>query len=326
MQIKSTFVVLSYNHYDFVVDSLRSIELQTESVCQLIIADDNSTDGTQNKIRSFVAETKIPSVVYIERKENLGIVKNLVDALSYVTGDYIFLQAGDDLSSSDRVVRTVAEMDKNSANAACTSYEIINANSKRVKCVKRKGFFKSPLPIVKNGSSPPPYGFAFKNSFLPRVLRINSALKNEDDYLGFDAILNGGLLVIADCLYSYRIHSSSISSWSRLEKSNRSYLNSFLADLDTRISNFESWLLLLKDAAVEGHISPLTHLQCIRIIEKKIEIKAFLANETCESVFARFKLCINSIGCLGVPDFLCVIFGKSGALLLRELRRIKVKL
>jgi GT2 family glycosyltransferase len=57
MDNKSLIVIVTYNSQDFIYDCLKSIASQTFDMWQLIVIDNNSSDGTVDKIREFRNQT-----------------------------------------------------------------------------------------------------------------------------------------------------------------------------------------------------------------------------------------------------------------------------
>lgn len=86
-------VVLCYNHRKYIDKCLESIiAQQTGYSYEILLADDCSPDGTAKA----VAERYEKQVRILERKENLGLCKNMYDAYMQAQGKYIFTCSGDD--------------------------------------------------------------------------------------------------------------------------------------------------------------------------------------------------------------------------------------
>ena len=91
-----TVVCLTYNHRNFIAQAIKSfISQKTTFPFGILIADDCSTDGTQEIVRYF--KDKYPSqITAIFRERNLGPYDNSVDAYSRVVSDYFIYCDGDD--------------------------------------------------------------------------------------------------------------------------------------------------------------------------------------------------------------------------------------
>lgn len=93
--IKVSIVCITYNHEKFIsrtIDSFLSQEVNFQY--EIIIADDSSTDTTQTIIKRYASNNE--SVVSILRKKNIGVQKNLIDAFTRTSGEYVILCEGDD--------------------------------------------------------------------------------------------------------------------------------------------------------------------------------------------------------------------------------------
>jgi glycosyltransferase involved in cell wall biosynthesis len=83
-----------YNHEDFVVECLNSVQNQTYQNIELIVVDDFSTDGSVAVIKHWQKEH--PKIVFVRNKENLGITKSFNSAVRRSCGKYLIDLAADD--------------------------------------------------------------------------------------------------------------------------------------------------------------------------------------------------------------------------------------
>ena len=96
MQPNISIVMLSYYHEKYIKKAIESILCQvTDLTYELIIADDCSKDATR-KIISDYANRYPDKIKPIYNEINLGITKNLYNAISHCTGKYISFLSGDD--------------------------------------------------------------------------------------------------------------------------------------------------------------------------------------------------------------------------------------
>jgi len=114
-----TFLVITYNHEDFILQHLESIKFQ---ICnygkghnfQLIIADDCSRDKTIEYIKRWLNfnGSLFKSIKILENHENLGTCKNYVRGIRNIEGNYFKTLAGDDLYGRDNIFKAVALLKK----------------------------------------------------------------------------------------------------------------------------------------------------------------------------------------------------------------------
>lgn len=83
----------TYNSENTIAETIRSVLNQSEPKYEIVIIDDNSKDGTVNKIRS-IKDNRIRLMV---NKKNLGCGKNLQKCKDKAKGDIVVFLAGDDL-------------------------------------------------------------------------------------------------------------------------------------------------------------------------------------------------------------------------------------
>jgi len=93
--MKISIFITSYNQKNYLKEAIESALAQTLPPCQIIIVDDNSSDGSQELIGSF--HSKYPHLIQpIYHRRNTGVAKVRFDALKTVKGDYVTYMDGDD--------------------------------------------------------------------------------------------------------------------------------------------------------------------------------------------------------------------------------------
>ncbi len=105
-----TFVILTYNQEQYVVEHLESIKYQIEHFGEnikihFILADDASNDKTVYKVKRWIESNKnlFLSVKFIIAVENKGIVSNIISALKNIKTEYYKILAGDDIYFQNNV-------------------------------------------------------------------------------------------------------------------------------------------------------------------------------------------------------------------------------
>lgn len=92
-------LILTYNHQDFIEDSLMGVIDQEGSFnLELIVANDNSKDQTGIIIKRIIKlySSAFVRVKYICKDKNVGITEIVKEALRECRGDYIAVCEGDD--------------------------------------------------------------------------------------------------------------------------------------------------------------------------------------------------------------------------------------
>lgn len=117
---KVSILTITYNHDKFIREALDSLLAQkTDFDFEVIVADDCSTDRTQDIIREY--SRAYPGIFKpILRQKNIGAVANSIDTLQAATGEYIALCEGDDYwTDPDKLQKQANFLDKHSEYALC---------------------------------------------------------------------------------------------------------------------------------------------------------------------------------------------------------------
>jgi len=105
-----SIICLSYNHQDFVEEAIQSVLDQKYSNIELIVIDNNSSDGSVQVIKNICS--KFPHIHFIENKENIGNCKAFNQGFKLCHGQYIIDLAADDILLSDRTQTGVSDLQK----------------------------------------------------------------------------------------------------------------------------------------------------------------------------------------------------------------------
>lgn len=109
-----SIIVLTYNHEQFIRQSLDSILMQEVSFqYEIIIGDDCSPDNTSLILKEY--EEKYPELIeVIYRKKNIGGRKNLLDLFKRCRGQYIAQLEGDDFwTASNKLDQQIKFLEAN---------------------------------------------------------------------------------------------------------------------------------------------------------------------------------------------------------------------
>lgn len=93
---KVSIIAISYNHEKYIRQAFDSFLAQkTDFDFEVVIGDDNSTDGTQQIIDEYLIAH--PSLFrQVQRKKNVGLQRNFADTMERASGDYLALCECDD--------------------------------------------------------------------------------------------------------------------------------------------------------------------------------------------------------------------------------------
>lgn len=105
MQPKLSVIIASYNHQDYIAETLRSLEEQTFEDFEIIIVDDGSSDKTVEVAK------RAQSRAQIHTQENQGVVAARNRGIEKAKGRYICFVDSDDVVMPDRFAKQVALLD-----------------------------------------------------------------------------------------------------------------------------------------------------------------------------------------------------------------------
>jgi glycosyltransferase involved in cell wall biosynthesis len=114
-EVSSPFVsvaIITFNQKDFLIECIESILEQDYSNIEIVVADDCSTDGTQDLLHEY--SLKFPGKFVLRLSpENTGITQNSNAAFYACSGKYIAWMGGDDLMLPGKLKKQVDFMESN---------------------------------------------------------------------------------------------------------------------------------------------------------------------------------------------------------------------
>lgn len=120
----------AYNCVDYISESIKSVQNQSYRNWELIVADDNSTDGTVDTVRSVAADDN--RIHLLETNINLGPAAARNRAINAAQGDYIAFLDSDDIWYPDKLSRQISFMEQTGYDFTYTAYEKINERSEKM--------------------------------------------------------------------------------------------------------------------------------------------------------------------------------------------------
>lgn len=212
---KVSVMVVTYNHANFIRETLDSILKDDYDNIEVVVADDASTDGTQDILKEYFY--KYPNKIkLILNAQNLGITNNCNKAFFACTGDLIALFAGDDLFLPGKLRAQVAVFIKNPEVVLCYhSAEVFMSDTGKVvyvtytnpkedlkdvqKLIQNGGIFASSCVMVRRSACPPD-GYDVR---LPTV---------SDWLFLLETSLNGQIAKVDGIYTKYRKHQKSTTN------------------------------------------------------------------------------------------------------------------
>lgn len=120
---KVTACLITYNQLPFIKDAFEGLSKQKAETfdLQILISDDNSTDGTAAQLAEFTrSHTSNLQIDLLLADSNLGMHANWEKALESCTGDYVAIVEGDDYwLNDDKLQKQVNLLERNPNAVAC---------------------------------------------------------------------------------------------------------------------------------------------------------------------------------------------------------------
>ena len=237
--------VLTYNHEEFIQETLLGLINQEYENLEIIISDDNSTDSTFHIIQKFASEyAGVHKLIINKNEQNMGLVPHINMCLFELAhGDYIMLHGGDDISLSNRVIDSLKLMNLLSVDSISLNMQFINEKS----VVTGKKFYinedndgKYDISDYITGryKQVPGASRMISRRLLDTFGPLNNDAQSEDTPLNFRALLLSGVGFSAKNGLLYRIHSNNASSFLNLHTrfDIRKIFNQYYTDLERALS------------------------------------------------------------------------------------------
>lgn len=238
-----SFYIITYNQKDFVAAAIEAAFAQDYPKLEIVISDDNSTDGTWDIILDTVQKCQQNNpqnhkVVLNRNEENLGICKHINKVVDICSNDIIVCSAGDDISKNDRVSKTVECFDDPDVMMVSSMISYINEQGELLadRDNKRYTAVANPDNIASGKFIPVGCAIACRKScynFLNHH-KLPDECSYEDVILGMRASLLGKIAQLKEPLVYYRISQNSLTNFDKkspdlYKKKKAMALHSFLA-------------------------------------------------------------------------------------------------
>ncbi len=212
--LKISVLLPAYNAEKFIAEAIESILAQTFADFEFIIINDGSTDSTAEIIRSYAD----PRIVFIDHKENRGLVSVLNQGMEMARGEYIARMDADDIAYPGRFAKQVQFMDENHDFGVVSSNARIFGDKFGALGDKRNGITRNPaflgaLDWYLGCKVLHPAAMLRKEFFEKHHLRYDpDYLACEDYELWSRAVRYMKIANIQDVLLNYRWHDGSVTT------------------------------------------------------------------------------------------------------------------
>ena len=137
-------VLTSYNYAHFLPAALAALAAQVRQPDELIVIDDNSSDGSVAVITSFLG--RFADARLLQNKGNLGTIANLNRGLELARGEVVFFAAADDIAYPELLARGMGLLDAHPEAALFSGRsDIIDVRG------EREGMLPTATPLSKPG-------------------------------------------------------------------------------------------------------------------------------------------------------------------------------
>ena len=118
-----TVVIPTYNRAELLRGAIESVLSQTYGDFTLVVADNASTDETQEVVQGYADER----LSYVRRPENVGLFRNFQDSLRRVDSDYALLLCDDDELRPEFLAATAGVLDQQPrAGVVHSAFDVID--------------------------------------------------------------------------------------------------------------------------------------------------------------------------------------------------------
>ncbi|ENM3936458.1 TPA: glycosyltransferase family 2 protein [Vibrio cholerae] len=208
-----SIAIITYNQKEYLRECIESCLAQDYPNFEIVVADDCSTDGTQDMLREYKSAYPSKFVLRLS-EENQGITPNSNECLHACSGEYIAMLGGDDLLLESKITKQVNVLISQPDVSICGTYtRLIDSNGNNIGI--RKDFKKKKEPfyelseLVESGNGlVPVVSYMFRASLIPEE-GFEPRIPIASDALFMCRVTNlGKIFIIKEELTAYRIHNS----------------------------------------------------------------------------------------------------------------------
>ena len=113
MSKKVSIIMPCYNQGKYVREAIESVLHQTYKNIEIVCVNDASLDNSNDIIQNILSELNPDNFIYINHKENKGVITTRNEAIELATGEYILPLDADDTIEPTYVEKAVNILDEN---------------------------------------------------------------------------------------------------------------------------------------------------------------------------------------------------------------------
>jgi glycosyltransferase involved in cell wall biosynthesis len=210
-----TLCLVAYKQERFVREAVQSALAQKYQPLEIIMSDDCSPDRTFDIMREEVTAYQGPHRVVLNRNPvNCGLASNLNRTWELASGDFIVVQAGDDVSLPHRVASLVKAWQAPSlVDLVVSNVVILDGEGREL----RRGWpdpVAAPLTLDEAVTSGSCYAIGcavgYSKNLMTRFGPIDPTVIQEDWVMAFRALAGQGIRVLDEPLLKYRQHGGNV--------------------------------------------------------------------------------------------------------------------
>ncbi|GJB81351.1 MULTISPECIES: glycosyltransferase family A protein [Pseudomonas] len=108
-----TVVIPSYNHADYIIESLKAALEITVPGLKVLVVDDGSKDNSMGLVKEYLARHELGEIVRVVEKPNGGLVSSLNEAMKLIDSEFCWFVASDDILIPEGVLTVFNEIKAN---------------------------------------------------------------------------------------------------------------------------------------------------------------------------------------------------------------------
>jgi len=209
--------IATYNGAAYIREQLDSILAQLGEGDEVIVCDDQSSDGTLDIIDGY-HDTRIRT---FRNESRLGHVRNFEKAMSLSKGDYIFLSDQDDIWLPNRVQMMLSRFNGDpDVELVASNFDLIDVNGVHLGEFRRLGGVKKSRfgQVFAIFAGRAPYfgcTFLIRRRLLDSCLPIPHGVESHDIWFALVASLVGKVVNLPEPTLLHRIHGGNVTTKKR---------------------------------------------------------------------------------------------------------------